>query len=160
RPRLLLEPLEERRLLAVFTVTNTNNSGPGSLRQAILDANSTAAADVIQFRVGSGPRDLRPTSPLPEIVNPVTLDGTTQPGYSDSGTPLITRGGGLAGSSEGLVLRRGSSVVRALTVRSFQGHGIVLYSNANTIDRCYIGTDPFETFGAGNRDAGVAIEGA
>ncbi|MFK7908082.1 MAG: hypothetical protein AB8B69_23325, partial [Chitinophagales bacterium] len=34
---------------ATFTVSNTDDSGAGSLRQAILDANSTAGADVIEF---------------------------------------------------------------------------------------------------------------
>lgn len=43
------EQLEERRLLSVFTVMNTNDSGPDSLRQAILDANSAPGADEIWF---------------------------------------------------------------------------------------------------------------
>lgn len=34
---------------ATFTVTNTNDSGTGSLRQAILDANAAAGADTIVF---------------------------------------------------------------------------------------------------------------
>ncbi len=34
---------------ATFTVTNANDSGPGSLRQAILDANGAASDDVINF---------------------------------------------------------------------------------------------------------------
>ena len=36
------EILEDRQLLATFTVTNTGDSGPGSLRQAIFDANAPA----------------------------------------------------------------------------------------------------------------------
>jgi YVTN family beta-propeller protein len=38
-----LERLEPRWLPSIFTVTNTNDSGAGSLRQAILDANTVAA---------------------------------------------------------------------------------------------------------------------
>ena len=34
---------------ATFTVTNTNDSGPGSLRQAVLDANAAAGSDTIVF---------------------------------------------------------------------------------------------------------------
>ena len=36
-------------LAATFTVTNTNNSGPGSLRQAVLDANAVGTDDQIAF---------------------------------------------------------------------------------------------------------------
>jgi hypothetical protein len=36
-------------VLATFSVTNTNDSGAGSLRQAILDANAAAGADTIEF---------------------------------------------------------------------------------------------------------------
>lgn len=43
------EPLESRRLLAVFTVSTLDDAGAGSLRQAILDANALAGADVIEF---------------------------------------------------------------------------------------------------------------
>jgi hypothetical protein len=37
---------------ATFPVTNTNDSGAGSLRQAILDANAMAGADTINFDAG------------------------------------------------------------------------------------------------------------
>jgi hypothetical protein len=49
--RLCLRPLEERALPTTFTVMNTNDAGPGSLRQAVLDANSPAypGADTIVF---------------------------------------------------------------------------------------------------------------
>ena len=47
----------------VYTVTNTNDSGPGSLRQAILDANlaTSAPPDTILFDIpGTGPFIDRP----------------------------------------------------------------------------------------------------
>ena len=71
-----------------FVVTNTNDSGPGSLRQAILDANAGPAINNIDFDIGSGPQAIYPLSVLPAITNPVIIDATTQPGYT--GTPLIT----------------------------------------------------------------------
>ena len=37
---------------ADFLVTNTDDAGPGSLRQAVLDANASAGADVIRFDAG------------------------------------------------------------------------------------------------------------
>ena len=41
--------VEARSLGATFTVTNTNGSGAGSLRQAIADANNTPGADIIRI---------------------------------------------------------------------------------------------------------------
>ena len=65
-----------------FTVSNTNNAGAGSLRQAILDSNASAGQrDTIAFNIaGSGPHTIAPTSPLPTITDPVTIDGTTPAG--------------------------------------------------------------------------------
>jgi hypothetical protein len=51
---------------AAFTVPNISNSGPGSLRQAILDANTSPGADTIDFNIpGSGVHTIGPLSPLP-----------------------------------------------------------------------------------------------
>jgi hypothetical protein len=56
RQRLTFEPLEARQMLAVFTVMNLNDAAvtaadqaPGTLRQAIFDANALPGADVVQF---------------------------------------------------------------------------------------------------------------
>src|SRR2546426_7048242 len=70
-------------LATTFTVTNTNDSGPGSLRQAILDANATAGADLIAFNIpGSVVQTISPMSALPNVTDTVTIDGYTQPGSS------------------------------------------------------------------------------
>jgi len=77
---------------ATFTVTNTNDSGAGSLRQAIIDANATAAIDTINFNIpGSGLHTLNLTSFLPFIDQPIIIDGTTQPGWSAGNPPLTNR---------------------------------------------------------------------
>ena len=72
---------------ATFTVTNTNDSGAGSLRQAILDAVAapTAAHDnVVAFNIpGTGVHTIRPTSQLPPIRD-LTIDGYTQPGSQEN----------------------------------------------------------------------------
>ncbi len=49
RRPLLCELLEDRRLLATFTVSHSGDAGSGTLRQAILDANATPIADTIEF---------------------------------------------------------------------------------------------------------------
>ena len=65
---------------ATFTVTNTNDTGPGSLRQAILDTQAPGA-DVIQFNIpGEGVHQIVPATDLPALRGEVTLDGFTQPG--------------------------------------------------------------------------------
>lgn len=75
---------------ATYTVTNTNNSGAGSLRQAIIDANTNPGADIITFDIPpTDPNYYTPspgiswwridiTSELPAITESVTIDGTTQ----------------------------------------------------------------------------------
>jgi titin len=93
RPRL--DRLEPRRLLSTFVVDNTADSGAGSLRQAILDADAAQGASDIVFDIpASTAADLAepvpgfdPTtqdwtitlaSPLPAITNSVTIDGYSQ----------------------------------------------------------------------------------
>ena len=64
-------------------MTNTADSGAGSLRQAIDDANSAAGADTIVFAIpGAGVHTITPQSLLPIISEAVTIDGYTQPGSS------------------------------------------------------------------------------
>ncbi len=46
---LRCEQLEDRRLLATFTVMNNLDAGAGSLRQAVIDSNALAGADIINF---------------------------------------------------------------------------------------------------------------
>ncbi len=60
---------------ASFTVTNLNNSGAGSLRQAIIEANAAAGADTITFSV-SGTILLDSTLPHITDADGLTMDGT------------------------------------------------------------------------------------
>ena len=72
RNRLRFDWLEERTLLATFVVTNTNDSGPGSLRQAILDSNAaTGQTNTIDFNIpGSGVQTIAPLSACPRSPSP------------------------------------------------------------------------------------------
>ena len=111
---------------ATFTVTNTNDSGAGSLRQAIVDANNAAGADTISFNIpGSDPDcdpathvcTITPVTQLPLITSPVTVDGYTQPGSSANTVPngdnavlqIEISGVILGNNSSGLVLVAGAS---------------------------------------------------
>ncbi|NQT14577.1 MAG: hypothetical protein HQ582_17605, partial [Planctomycetes bacterium] len=167
RPRrLALESLENRLLLS--TVTNTNDSGLGSLRQAILDANGTPGTDTIDFNIaGLGPHTIQPTSALPTITDPVVIDGYTQPGASPNSNPTgsgldtvlsIELDGSLVTGGHGLRITAGNSTVRGLAIHSFPGIGILLQTNGgNAIEGNFIGTDITGTVALGNATQGVFV---
>jgi hypothetical protein len=142
-----------------FTVNTTADSGPGSLRQIILDSNSNPGADTINFQIGKGTQTIAPASPLPVITDTVTIDGTTQPGFA--GTPIIELNGTNAGFfADGLSFVTASSTVRGLVINRFSiGSGISfnLFSD-NVIAGNFIGTDVTGTIALGNRE-GVTIFG-
>ncbi|HEY1376699.1 MAG TPA: choice-of-anchor Q domain-containing protein, partial [Gemmataceae bacterium] len=75
--RLLVRPLEGRIVPTAFTVTNPNDAGPGSLRQAILDANASPGADAIGFdpaAFGSA-QTISLLTALPTISDSVSITG-------------------------------------------------------------------------------------
>jgi hypothetical protein len=64
---------------ATFTVTTTADSGAGSLRQAIINANNAAGADTIEFDIpGAGVHTIVLGSALPVVSDALTIDGYTQ----------------------------------------------------------------------------------
>jgi len=145
---------------ATLTVTSTADSGAGSLRQAILDANANAGADVIVFAIpGTGVQTISPASAMPEITDPVTIDGTTQSGYA--GAPLIELDGAGAGQGvAGLDISAGGTTLRGLAIGRFSLYGIRLSGGgANVVEACYIGVDPTGTLDRGDGLAGITITG-
>jgi hypothetical protein len=66
-----------------LTVTTTADSGAGSLRDAITQANASPGFNRIRFNIpGSGcPKIITVTSALPAITDTVHIDGGTQPGF-------------------------------------------------------------------------------
>jgi Calx-beta domain-containing protein/pre-peptidase/VCBS repeat protein len=154
---------------ASTVVTNTNDSGPGSLRQAILNANANQGVDTISFQIGTVSKTIMPLTALPEITDPVVIDGTTQPGFA--GTPLIELNGqSTPQGTAGLKITAGSSRVRGLVINRFGaadcnvgpnvdinvGTGIVLDSAGNNIiDGNFIGTNVSGTAALCNSGNGV-----
>ncbi len=141
--------MEDRRLLsATFTVSNTNDAGSGSLRQALIDVTSYDATharnalypNVIAFRIGTGTRTIAPKSPLPSVPYATLVDGSTQGGFA--GRPLIVLDGAGAGSSANGLQLGGSCTVQDLVIEGFARSGLVLGgSGRNLVQGDYIGTD-------------------
>jgi hypothetical protein len=111
---------------ATYTVTSTNDTGAGTLRDAITQANA-----------------------LPTIVDSVVIDGTTQSGYS--GTPLIELNGANATNiANGVYIQSSNCVIRGLAINRFNASGIVVENGAsNVIQGNFIGP-PFTIIGPRN----------
>ena len=137
-----------------FTVTNTANTGAGSLRQAIADANAHAGMDTIAFNIpGAGVHRIDVPASFGTITSPVIIDGTTQPGYA--GAPLIELHATVL--DNGFWITAGSSTIRALV---FNGFGMAMgfqYGGGNKVEGCYIGTDATGTSGALSPQQGIRI---
>ncbi|MFC6049737.1 autotransporter domain-containing protein, partial [Methylobacterium hispanicum] len=72
--------------MADFTVSNTSDSGAGSLRQAIISANAETGASTITFAAGLARQTIIVGStPLPAIKSDITIDGANAPGLTISG---------------------------------------------------------------------------
>ena len=88
----------------------------------------------------------------------MTIDGTTQPGYS--GKPLIVLDGAGAGpGANGLTITGDGVTVKGLIIGGFSSDGIEITANDDLIESCYIGTDFTGTKAIGNGGAGVAVTG-
>jgi hypothetical protein len=137
------------------TVTNTNDIGEGSLRQAILNANAFAGVNAIDFKIDSVSKTINLASALPMITDAVIIDGTTQSGYvtvTDApGAPIVELNGANAGAVNGLVISAGNSTVTGLAINRFAQDGIRITAGTNQIQKNLI---------TGNGGAGIAIVNA
>ncbi len=163
---------------ATYMVSNTADSGAGSLRQAILDANANAGADTIAFDIpGSGVHTITPLTALPHVTESLTIDGYTQPGASANTNPfgqpwnavvLIEIDGEHLGSNEaGLSLSSGTLVARGLAINRCGTppltSGALYLQSAATIAGSVIGLDPTGHFvpgGAFSQGTGIWNVGA
>jgi hypothetical protein len=148
------QPAKGRKPVAplVFIVTNINDSGTGSFRQAILDANSMSGGTITFNILGTSVHTISPLTVLPTITQTVTIDGYTQPGSSPNTNPPtmglntvlnIELSGAMAppnSNFSGLIINAENCTVRGLCINSFQHDGIDVCTNGNLIVGNFIGT--------------------
>jgi titin len=138
---------------ATFVVTTNSDSGSGSLRQAIIAANSLPGRDSITFNIpGSGVQTISPATALPSIDDSLGIDGTTQPGFS--GKPRIVISGSRGALTYGLVIAADNCGIKGLSVSACVGTGIIVTRSSNVISGCFIGTD---AEGSASRANGIGI---
>ena len=102
------------------TVTNLNDSGPGSLRDAIVAANSTPGAEEISFAI-SGTIHLN--SPLPILTDDSTIiRGSSAP----DGRHSVALDGSALSIGHGLEIRSAANRIAGLTISGFPGNGITV----------------------------------
>jgi hypothetical protein len=113
------------------------------LRQAIISANTNPPSglpDRVVFNIpGEGLQIISLDTPLPAITQPLTIDGTTQPGIV--GAPLVFIDGADAGETPGLRVEASNTEIRGMGIIGFgAGAGIQLWSGGNALIRGnYIG---------------------
>ena len=137
-------------------VTTTSDSGPGSLRQAILNANAKPGRDTIAFNLpGSGVQSIVPKTSLPPITDPVVVDGYTQPGSSvntngpgmpDNAVLKVVLDGSATGTylsdSNGFMIHASNCCIRGMVFNSFGGAAVYVDSGSgNVIEGNFFGTD-------------------
>ena len=143
-------------------VTNTGDSSvltSGSLRAAILNADASPGS-TINFNIGASGvvETITPASALPVITAAVTIDATTEAGYSSS--PLINlNGAGL--NANGLQITASNTTVRGLAVGAFGQTGILISGGAtgDLITNDFVGTNATGTVAAANA-IGIEISGS
>ena len=157
-----------------LTVTQTVDSGPGSLRQALTDADANPGPDTVVFNIpvsdpgfnaAVGVWTIQPQTALPELTDDgTTIDGGTQAVFIGADTnplgPEIELDGSSVGAENGLAIASSGNTVHGLVINRFAAFGINIYNSLatyNTVTGCYIGTDPTGTIAQGNGFSGIIL---
>lgn len=147
-----------------YVVNSVADPGDGTcdanectLREAIDAANINTGPDTIHFSIGTGAVTISVGSNLPQLTDPVVIDGATQPGYSDR--PLVELSGANAGAQGlGLWVAGGGTTIRGLVINRFTNDQVLIDSSNNTVAANYLGTDAPGTTGlAGSNFASVRL---
>jgi hypothetical protein len=134
-----------------YLVTKPFDRGAGTLRQAILDANSTCSGAAINFNIpGAGPFTISPLTPLPAVTcGYLNIDAFSQPGAarssssggSDNAVIQIFLSGAKCGTCDGISTLAYNITVEGFAIGSFSGAAIAINAPTSVYGN-YIGTDP------------------
>jgi parallel beta-helix repeat protein len=191
--------LEDRLVPATLTVTTTADEaaidGQVSLREAINSINAGADTsdvthtgtygtnDTIVFNIPqANPAAPQPQTilvgstglgPLPQLLKPVLIDGTTEPGFSSK--PLVVVNGANAGAAaNGFDVNLGPNgpfptgvTLKSLVINGFSANGVLIEADGgpntgsfdNTVQGCYIGTNATGATAVPNGGNGIFIDG-
>ncbi|MFA4851525.1 MAG: T9SS type A sorting domain-containing protein [Bacteroidales bacterium] len=159
-----------------YTVTNTNDSGTGSLRSAITSVNSNSGNDTVSFNIptsdpnynaATGTWIITLSSYLPYITNGgTTIDGTTQTiNHGDTnpfGPEIVITGTNNNIAHAFCIMNTANNIIKGLTIQRFIC-GVQIYgANAknNLVFGNYIGTNYNATDSCGNNKGVEIISGA
>ena len=136
---------------ATFNVTTTNDSGAGSLREAINSANATGGPDTIFIMVPAF-STITPLSPLPTITDTVNIG---------SGARVRLNGASAGANAYGLRISAPNCFVQGFVINGFQQGGIRIdgAGNNTSLDGLHIGVDFAGNAAAPNINRGVLIVG-
>jgi hypothetical protein len=135
-----------------FVVSTLADSGAGSLRQAILDANAAADADEITFTV-AGTISVG-NAALPTITGSTVINGSAAPGYA--GSPVVRLD---FENTDGLMLAVGAdgSQILGLSLVDAAGAGVTIAASDTILAGNYIGLWGNGTTVEANRGDGVLV---
>jgi len=168
-PLVLAAPAGAR---ADIVVISTADSGMGTLRWAIIQANTNTGADTIRFNLGRCALycTISPTTALPPLSGgDTTIDGYTQPDAAPAAdeapaTIVVELDGSLSPAIYGLGITSAGNTIQGLAITRFKGTGIAISGAAatgNVIAGNHIGVTPSADLTLGNLWDGVYIgEGA
>jgi hypothetical protein len=137
-----------------IVVTNTNNSGAGSLRRAINDANGDGVATTITFDPAVFPPAAPATIFILSQLAALTDTGDT---IDATGAGVVIDGSALAAPDRGLTIRRSNITVRGLTVQNFPGDGIRVDTQGPSAVVTGVVIDGNTVIGSGSR--GIRVSG-
>jgi len=159
-------------LRGAITAANSNNNPTetDTINFAIPEDPNTPADDLKTILV-DGTDNPSSSTNLPDIIEPVTINGYSQSGAEVNDIPLARDGtnanllielnGAVVGSGNGLSINASNVVVKGLVINRFSGTGIFIFGDGSgaVIGGNFIGTDASGTSDLGNGTGVTAFGG-